>query len=341
MSKSKGNVLDPYLILNTFGRDPLRYFLLREITFGLDGNFSHEGFIHRVNSDLANDLGNLVQRTLTMIQNYFSGRITDMADENESDITLRTESESLKEKVYSHYDDYALNRALEEIWGYLNAVNKYLAENEPWILAKDETQKKRLGRVLFQAAAAIRVIAYLIFPVMPESAEKIWDYLGEKRTISGTNYDELRFEDLESRGETQKPEALFPRISLKDFLEEEEKTQDKVVKEETMDIITFDEFKRMDLRVAEILEAERVEGTDKLLKIKISLGDEERQMVAGIAETYAPQDLVGKKLIVIVNLKPAVIRGVESNAMLLAADLEGKAYIPFFVEDIPPGSKVN
>lgn len=341
MSKSKGNVLDPYLILNTFGKDPLRYFLLREVPIGLDGNFSHEGFVHRVNSDLANDLGNLVQRTLTMLTNYFGGRIDDIEDENDSDVALRTEFESLKKTVRTHYEDCALNRALEEIWIYLNNVNKYLAENEPWILAKEERQKKRLGRVLFQAAAAIRAIAYFIFPVMPESAAKIWKCLGDRRSISDTDFDDLRFEDFETCGKAQKPEPLFPRISLKDFLEKEERKTVKAAKEEKMDIITFDEFKRMDLRVAEIIEAHRVEGTDKLLKIIISLGDEQRQMVAGIAETYDPEDLPGKKLIVIINLKPAVIRGVESNAMLLAADLGGKAYIPFFVEDIPPGSKVS
>jgi methionyl-tRNA synthetase len=341
MSKSKGNVLDPYLILNTFGKDPLRYFLLRETPLEQDGNFSHEGFVHRINSDLANDLGNLVQRTLTMIQNYYGGKLHDIAEENDADIPLRTEYESIKKKVYTHYDGYALNRALEETWAYLNAVNRYLAENEPWILAKDNSRRNRLGRILFQAAAAIRVIAYFVYPVMPESAGKIWEYLGEKKKITEIMFDELRFEDFGSCGETQKPEPLFPRISLKDFLAEKKSAPAKPVKEEKMDIITFDEFKRMDLRVAEILEAERVEGTDKLLKIKISLGDEQRQMVAGIAETYAPEDLPGKKLIVIINLKPAVIRGVESNAMLLAADLEGKAYIPFFVEDIPAGSKVS
>ena len=341
MSKSKGNVLDPYLILNTFGTDPLRYFLLREIPVGLDGNFSHEGFVHRVNSDLANDLGNLVQRTLTMIHNYYDGQLQDISDEKDADIQLRLEFETVKTQVQSHYADFVLNRALEETWAYLNSVNKYLAVNEPWILAKEESQRARLGRVLFQAAAAIRTIAYFVFPVMPESASKTWEYLGEKRQIAETVFDELRFEDFEACGKTQKPEPLFPRISLKDFLEEEDRTPTKTLKEEKMDIITFDEFKRMDLRVAEILEAERVEGTDKLLKIVIDLGNEQRQMVAGIAETYAPQDLVGKKLIVIINLKPAVIRGVESNAMLLAADLEGKAYIPFFVEDIPPGSKVS
>jgi len=308
MSKSKGNVLDPYLILNTFGTDPLRYFLLREIPVGLDGNFSHEGFVHRVNSDLANDLGNLVQRTLTMIHNYYDGQLQDISDEKDADIQLRLEFETVKTQVQSHYADFVLNRALEETWAYLNSVNKYLAVNEPWILAKEESQRARLGRVLFQAAAAIRTIAYFVFPVMPESASKIWEYLGEKRQIAETVFDELRFEDFEACGKTQKPEPLFPRISLKDFLEEEDRTPTKTLKEEKMDIITFDEFKRMDLRVAEILEAERVEGTDKLLKIVIDLGNEQRQMVAGIAETYAPQDLVGKKLIVIINLMPAVIR---------------------------------
>jgi methionyl-tRNA synthetase len=341
MSKSKGNTLDPYLILNTFGKDPLRYFLLRETPLEQDGNFSHEGFVHRVNSDLANDLGNLVQRTLTMVHNYFGGRIVDLADENEADVALRKALTSSKEKVYGHYDDYSLNRALEEIWVYLNAVNKYLAENEPWILAKDNSKRTRLGRVLFQATAAIRTIAFMVYPVMPESAAKIWEYLGEKRQITGTSFTELRFEDFEIFEGMQKPEPLFPRISLKDFLEDQVKAPAKAVKEEKMDIITFDEFKRMDLRVAEILEAQRVEGTDKLLKIIINLGNEKRQMVAGIAETYAPEDLVGKKLIVIINLKPAVIRGVESNAMLLAADLGGKAYIPFFVDDIPAGSQVS
>lgn len=341
MSKSKGNVLDPYVILNSFGTDPLRYFLLREVPIGLDGNFSHEGFIHRVNSDLANDLGNLVQRTLTMVYNYFGGMIEDMEKENDSDKELRLGSESLRERVIHHYENCTLNRALEEIWVYINAVNKYLAENEPWKLSKDEAHRQRLARVLFQAASAIRVLAFCLYPVMPESASKIWKYLGENRNITDIHFDTLNFDDFKKGFEMQKPEPLFPRVDLKDFLAEDEKTQVKAAKEENMDIISFDEFKRMDLRVAEILKAERVEGTDKLLKFQISLGDEQRQMVAGIADTYAPEDLIGKKLIVIVNLKPAVIRGVESQAMLLAAEVKGKAYIPFFVADIPAGSKVR
>ncbi|MBS3818403.1 methionine--tRNA ligase, partial [bacterium] len=179
MSKSRGNVLDPHLILNFFGADPLRYFLLREIPIGIDGNFSHEGFVHRVNSDLANDLGNLVQRTLTMIYNYFGGTIEEIGEESSQDKKVRIEFESLKEKVYKRYENYSINRALEEIWKYINSVNKYLAKSEPWNLAKQEGQKKKLGRILYQTGAALRAIGYFISPVMPEAAQKIWGYLGE------------------------------------------------------------------------------------------------------------------------------------------------------------------
>lgn len=340
MSKSKGNVLDPHIILKTFGTDPLRYFLLREIPIGLDGNFSHEGFVHRVNSDLANDLGNLLQRTLTMISNYFGGTIEHMDEESPQDVALRTDMDSVKEIVFNHYENYAINRALEEVWVYLNSVNKYLAENEPWKLAKDDTQTNRLARVLYQAAAAIRAIAYLIYPVLPDSAKKIWEYLGEPSPLTEETYKDLAFNNFKLGQKIQKPEPLFPRIGLKDFLKEKETESKKVVKEEKMEIISFQEFKRMDLRVGEILNAERVEGTDKLLKINVNIGSEQRQMVAGIAETYTPEDLIGKKLIVIVNLQSAVIRGVESQAMLLAAEMDGKAYIPFFVEDLPAGAKV-
>ena len=174
MSKSRGNVFDPQAILKVFGPDPLRYFLLREIPLGQDGNFSHEGFIHRVNSDLANDLGNLVQRTLTMIRNYFDGGITDPAEETDADLKVRTGFGDLKARVFDLYDTCALNKALEEIWTYVGLVNKYLADNQPWIMAKDPARRRRLARVLLQAAAAIRGISYLVFPVMPGSAEKIW-----------------------------------------------------------------------------------------------------------------------------------------------------------------------
>jgi methionyl-tRNA synthetase len=341
MSKSKGNVLDPHVILETFGADPLRYFLLREIPIGLDGNFSHEGFIHRVNSDLANDLGNLVQRILTMILNYFEGKIEDVGKEEKEDQNLRKEFESSKEKILEFYEDYALNRALEEIWSFINTVNRYLAANEPWKLAKDKSQKKRLGRILYQASATLRAISCLLFPVMPESSQRIWDFLGEEISIEEESLSRLKFDSLKLGQVIKKPTPLFPRVDLKEFLKEEKARQAPQKKEEKKEMITFDEFKKMDLRVGEILKAEKVEGTDKLVKMEVDIGTEKRTMVAGVADVYAPEELEGKKVIVIANLKPAVIRGIESQGMLLAAEIEGKAIIPSFDTDVPTGAKVR
>ncbi|MBD3414572.1 MAG: methionine--tRNA ligase [Candidatus Aminicenantes bacterium] len=343
MSKSKGNVLDPHIILKRFGTDPLRYFLLREIPIGLDGNFSHEGFIHRCNSDLANDLGNLVQRTLTMIRKYFDGNIPTLGEELSDDISLRKRFDALKSRVADFYDNHSINKALEEIWTYINSVNKYLADSEPWSLAKDETQKERLARILYQTACALRGISYFLYPVMPESAQKIWDFLGEETKIEQASLPDLKFEDYKAYREILKPEPIFPRVDLKDFLKDEPKAaQGEPKKEGKMSQISFNEFKKMDLRVAEILSAEKVEGTRKLVKLEADIGDEKRQMVAGIADTYEPEELVGKKLVVIANLEPATIHGIESQAMLLAGVKEdGTAVIPFFVEDIPTGSKVQ
>jgi methionyl-tRNA synthetase len=351
MSKSKGNVLDPHALLKVFGPDPLRYFLLREIPIGQDGNFSHEGFLHRVNSDLANDFGNLVQRTLTMIGNYFGGGIADPEEETVEDARVRTDFDGLKRRVFDLYDSCAINRALEEIWAYIGLVNKYLADNQPWIMAKDPARRRRLARVLLLAAAAIRGASYLVFPVMPGSAERIWGFLGEPKRPAEVPYEDLEFGGIGPGRKVGLPEALFPRVALKDFIGEEaaappappavrrEPTKEGVI---PMDLVSYEEFRKMDLRVAHILEAERVPGATKILKLKIDIGAEQRQMVAGIAETYAPEDLVGKKLIVIVNLKPAVIRGIESQAMLLAAiTADNKALIPFFDRDIPAGAVVK
>jgi methionyl-tRNA synthetase len=351
MSKSKGNVLDPHVLLKVFGPDPLRYFLLREIPVGQDGNFSHEGFLHRVNSDLANDFGNLVQRTLTMIGNYFGGEIADPEDETPEDAKVRTDFDDLKRRVFDLYDSCALNKALEEIWAYIGIVNRYLATNEPWIMAKDPARRRRLARVLLQAAAAIRGTSYLVYPVMPGSAERIWGFFGEAKRPAEVPYDALDFGGFGPGRKVGMPQALFPRIALKDFLGDKAappaappnaRQEPKKKENEEMDIVTYEEFKKMDLRVAHILEAERVPGATKILKLKVDIGTEQRLMVAGIAETYAPEDLVGKKLIVIVNLKPAVIRGIESQAMLLAAiTADNKALIPFFDRDIPAGAIVK
>jgi methionyl-tRNA synthetase len=278
-----------------------------------------------------------------MTSNYFSGRLTGIEAENEEDIRLRQEFEACQAKVSALYADFAINRALEEIWVFINSVNKYLADNTPWTLAKDESQKPRLARILYQAGAALRVIAYMLYPVIPASAEKIWEYLGEDRKITDQLYSELDFYGLSQDQEIKQPSPLFPRVDLQEFLgkEKEESPPVQTSLEEKMDQISFEEFKRMDLRVGEILAAEKVEGTRKLLKMEVNIGDETRQMVSGIADTYAPKDLIGKKLVVIVNLRPAIIRGIESQAMLLAAVKEDDtAVLPFFIEDVPTGARV-
>ena len=342
MSKSRGNVLDPNVILRSLGPDPLRYFLLREIPIGLDGNFSHEGFIHRINSDLANDLGNLVQRTLTMTQNYFGGKIPDMEPPRKDDSALERNFEEVFERFSGFFDEYSINRALEEVWAYINNVNKYLAENEPWQLAKEIDRRPRLARVLYTAAAAIRTIAAMIYPVMPNSAEKIWSFLGETGSLKEASYSDLRFSDLKTGRALQRPEPLFPRVDLKEFLKEDSLSEIPKKEKPAMDIVSFNEFQRMDLRVARILEAEKVAGADKLLRLIVDLATEQRQLVAGIAKQYSPEDLIGKKVAVIVNLQPAKIRGVESNGMILAAvDENDQAILAFYPESTPTGSKIR
>jgi len=348
MSKSRGNVLDPYFILNKVGPDALRYFLLREIPIGQDGSFSHQGFVHRINSDLANDLGNLVQRTLTMAVNYFDGHLPFPAEETEADRELARKFEDTKNKVYDLYDDHALNRALEEVWFFLNIVNKYLADYEPWKLAGQPEKRDRLARVIFQAICSIRGASYLLYPVMPETSEKIWELLGEDRKPATVLTSEFKFYDFQPAHQIHRAKAIFPRIDLEEFMRESDSSKkepaadgEKEPKEKKMDHITYDEFKKMDLRVAKVVAAERVEGTKKLLKLQIDLGTEQRQIIAGVAETYSPEDLLNKEFIVIANLQPAVIRGIESQGMLLAAEVDGRAIIPFFDREIPPGTKVK
>lgn len=348
MSKSRGNVLDPYFILNKVGPDALRYFLLREIPIGQDGSFSHQGFVHRINSDLANDLGNLVQRTLTMAVNYFDGQLPSLAEETEADRELARQFEDTKNKVYDLYDDHALNRALEEVWFFLNIVNKYLADNEPWKLAGQLEKRDRLARVIFQAIYSIRGASYLLYPVMPQTSEKIWELLGEDRKPATVLTSEFKFYDFHPARQINRTKAIFPRIDLEEFMGEGDNVKkqppasaEMEAKEKKMDYITYDEFKKMDLRVARVIAAERVEGTKKLLKLQIDLGTEQRQIIAGVAETYSPEDLLNKEFIVIANLQPAVIRGIESQGMLLAAEVDGRAIIPFFDREIPPGTKVK
>jgi len=278
-----------------------------------------------------------------MIQNYFSGQIPEPSEKSEHDQQLEEAFAQCQTRAIAHYEELAINKALEEIWVYINTVNRYLADNEPWKLAKLESRRGRLARILIQAAAAIRTLAVLLYPVMPESADKIWHLLGYADSPSHILLPGLSFGDLGPEQVFLPPDPLFPRITLTDFLKEAPPTAPAPKsKEKTMEQITFDEFNRMDLRVGEIMEAERVEGTNKLIKMQLDIGNETRQMISGIADTYSPEDLVGKKCIVIVNLKPAVIRGIESQAMLLAAVMpDDSAIVPFFEKDVPTGAKVR
>jgi len=341
MSKSRRNVFDVNLILKLFGPDPLRYFLMREIPIGLDGNYSDESFLHRVNSDLANDLGNLVQRTLTLVRKSFGGLLPAPGPENEADSGLRAAFVALKERVTSLYDDVALTRALEDIWAYIFLVNKYLADEEPWKMAGDPSREKRLARVLLQAASAVRGVSHLLFPVMPGSARKVWAWLGEKKRPEEVLFRDLEFVGLEPGRRVGEPTPLFPRVALKDFLAAMAEPAPETAKEDSMEQVGYEEFKKMDLRVALVLKAERVPNTDKLLKLEVDVGSETRTLVAGVGDVYSPEDLAGKRLAVIVNLKPAVIRGVESRGMILAAEWQGKAKIAFYDDDVPAGSRIK
>lgn len=341
MSKSRRNVFDVNLILRMFGPDPLRYFLIREIPIGLDGNYSDESFLHRVNSDLANDLGNLVQRTLTLIKKSFGGVLAEPGPENGADARLREEFGALRERVVACYEDVALTRALEDIWAYIFTVNKYLADEEPWKMAGDASRTGRLARVLFQAAAAVRGVSHLLFPVMPGSSRKVWAWLGEEKSPEDVLFKDLEFGALVPGRNIGAATPLFPRVALEDFLAAMAEPAPGPPKEETMEQVSYDEFKKMDLRVALVQKAERVPNTDKLLKLEVDVGTETRTLVAGVGDVYRPEDLVGKRLAVIVNLKPAVIRGVESRGMILAAEWQGKAKIAFYDDDVPAGSRVK
>jgi methionyl-tRNA synthetase len=338
-----------------FGPDPLRYFLMREIPIGQDGNYSDESFLHRVNSDLANDLGNLVQRTLTLIVRSFGETLPEPGPEAEEDRRLSEDFGRLRDRVCALYEGIAITRALEEVWAYIFSVNKYLADQEPWKMAKDKDKAGRLARILRQAAAALRGISHLLYPVMPGSSRQIWAWLGEEKRPEQEAFRELDFENfrLWPGRKIQEPRPLFPRVALKDFLEgmaeplgppagESKKALPvQGAKEDSMDFVSFDEFKKMDLRVAHILKAERVAGTDKLLKLEVDVGTDTRTLVAGVGDVYKPEDLTGKKLAVIVNLKPALIRGIESKGMILAAEWQGQAKIAFYDADIPAGAKVK
>jgi methionyl-tRNA synthetase len=372
MSKSRGNIVRTETILDVLGADALRYFLLREVVFGQDGSFSFDALVQRYNSDLANGLGNLASRTLTMINRYFKGEVpypSHAAAKKPADDAIAEIARKTIREFGTQFDQFQFSRALEVAWALVAAVDKYIVENEPWALGEkqDEDSRSRLATVLYTAAEALRIATALAYPVMPEATAKIWAQMGlgdiQKLALSELAWGQLRLGT--KLGEVQ---PVFPRadksaIERMQKMEEEQRvmapteisaepsaqsssTQTPALatpaEAATNNKISIDDFTKIELRVGLVKVAERVPKADKLLRLEIDIGTEVRQVLAGIAEAYAPETLVGRKVVIVANLAPRKLRGMESNGMIVAASLEGGSpVLAGFLEDVPVGARLK
>jgi methionyl-tRNA synthetase len=360
-------------IVDVLGIDALRYFLLREIVFGQDGSFSFDALVQRYNADLANGLGNLASRTLTMISRYFRGEVpypSQSGRTSADDAVAETARKTIAE-FGTLFDQYQFSRALELAWGLVATVDKYIVENEPWSLGEkqDEGSRARLATVLYTSAEALRIVTALAHPVMPDATAKIWTQMG-LGAITKFNLSELQWGQLRLGTKLGEIQAVFPRAdkSAVERMHKMEELKDAaapatsatstpatpvVVNTQPAPAakpasalpdgkISIDDFAKVELRVAQVKTAERVKGADKLLRIEVDLGTEVRQLVAGIAEAYEPESLIGRKVVIVANLAPRKLRGLESNGMIVAASPEGgKPVLASFLEDVPVGTRLK
>lgn len=349
MSKSLGNVVDPFVLGERYGADAIRYHILREMALGADSSFSNEIMINRINSDLANGLGNLVSRTVAMVEKYFGGALSDVQEKGEFDDELIAEAVALREKVADFMDKTQLNNALAEIFKVVSRANKYIDETAPWILAKDESKKPRLAAVLYNLLESIRIVSSLLCPFMPTTMPKVWEQIGAGE--ADVTYENAgKFGVLPKTVKVSRGEVLFPRIDVEKEIEElnaiisnkEEKAEPEIEVAPLADEITIDDFAKVDLRVALVKECEKVKKSKKLLCLQLDDGMGGRQVVSGIAQWYTPEDLIGKKIILVANLKPVKLCGVESNGMICAADTpDGAASVIFPDQSLPCGSRLR
>ncbi len=336
MSKSKGNVVDPFKVVERYGADSFRYFLLREVPFGQDGDFSIKALVLRHNSDLANDLGNLSHRTISQIHKFAGGKIPQPGEDTEAEIKLKKSLDEILTRYHSNFEVLAFHEALKAVWEFIDSVNKYIDSQAPWSLNK-EGNTERLNTVLYHMAESVRIVSHLVEPVLPSTAKQIRKLL---KAPDGTFDEVLKWGLLEPGTEIEKSKPLFPRLEVEKEMKEAQISQRAETQESNY--ISYEDFAKLELKIATIKEAEKVEGADKLLKLTIDLGNEERTIVAGIAQFYKPEELPGKQIVVVANLKPRKLRGILSQGMLLAAtDSNGRIVLLQPEKRVSPGSKVS